>query len=137
MDTESSNSKGKSAGQNCCFYGCNNTSYSIPSVSLHQFPDPEKDLERYNKWVAIVRKHRDDWSPPTKIGANKHRFKNTKVCSDHFEKECFKPKISADGRPRLKHDAVPTICWSSYPTATHEKRKTATSKRTLIPLVSK
>ena len=125
--------RGKSAGQICCFYPCSNTTYSEPKVSLHQFPDPEKDPDRFQKWVAVVSKHRDNWSPPQKQGPSNYRFRNTKVCSDHFEKECF---IESGVRRRLKPGAVPTIYWTSHPSNKPTKRKSAVSRRSALPQVS-
>ncbi|KAF9416634.1 hypothetical protein HW555_006064 [Spodoptera exigua] len=67
-----------------------------PGTILHKFPDPEKELDRFNKWIYAV-------------GGNvlvidpKSVFKNGRVCHLHFE-----PKFSTASK-RLSKNAVPSL----------------------------
>lgn len=70
--------------------------FSGPDTILHKFPDPEKELNRYNMWIYA-------------IGGNvlvidpKSVFKNGRVCHSHFD-----PKFSTASK-RLSKNAVPSL----------------------------
>lgn len=102
--------KKRKSGKRCVAYGCSNDTCTTPKVSLHTFPDPEKDSARHVEWVNAVTRTRADWSGPPKSAS---AFRMCVLCSDHFEQDCFNPiselKLAAGyHRVTLKPDAVPT-----------------------------
>ena len=72
-------------------------------VSIHNFPNANKDTERYGVWVKFVRKHRPGWNPS----------QTSVLCGSHFEDSCFEQNraiaASLGMKTRLKRDAVPTL----------------------------
>ncbi|XP_046849894.1 LOW QUALITY PROTEIN: uncharacterized protein LOC124443482 [Xenia sp. Carnegie-2017] len=96
-------------GRMCCAISsqgihCPTTQYS-PDITLHYFPDEEKDLSRRQAWTRFIRKYRPFFVPS--------RSKSSSICSLHFEESCFsmhRNVARALGiRIRLKKDAIPTI----------------------------
>ncbi len=82
---------------------CGNSQYN-PEVSIHHFPDKNKDPNRYFQWVRFVRRHRPNWSPTSNQAI---------LCGIHFEESAFTVKrdiaTSLGMKLKLKPDAVPTI----------------------------
>ena len=44
---------------------CANSQHT-PGISIHQFPDKNKDYERYKQWIQLVPRHRPNWTPESK-----------------------------------------------------------------------
>ncbi|GLH13650.1 uncharacterized protein GBIM_18179 [Gryllus bimaculatus] len=78
--------------QYCCCFGCNEKYVKGGGVTFHSFP---KDEARKKVWVQKLR--RENFTPT----------KFSKVCSKHFEENCFDREKF--GGVWLKADAVPTI----------------------------
>ena len=72
-------------------------------ISMHLFPNEEKDHKRRKMWVNFVHKHRPGF----------HATATSCLCSAHFEDSCFDVNLtlakSLNMERRLKGDAVPTI----------------------------
>ena len=73
----------RSGGGKYCVAGvsCTNGQYT-DGVSIHHFPDQNKDKDLYLKWVQFVRKHRPSFKgqgPRSQVV----------LCSAHFKDECF------------------------------------------------
>lgn len=94
-------------GKYCVAGGPNNASCTngqhTKGVSIHNFPNANKEPERHGAWVKFVRKHRPGWNPSgTSI-----------LCGSHFEDSCFEQNRAISGSlgmsTRLKRDAVPTL----------------------------
>lgn len=105
--SESASSSTRETGKRCVAGGpgrisCGNSQYT-PDVSIHHFPDKNKDKKRYMQWVRFVRRHRPNWSPSSQ----------TILCSIHFEESCFTMRrdiaASLGMKSVLKSNAVPTI----------------------------
>lgn len=86
----------------CVAAGCGNTNRD--GISLFCFP---KDPERRKKWVAQVKRTRDQWEGPSDYSV---------LCSCHFEEHCFEIQAKlmeglglGKKNPRLKADAIPTL----------------------------
>lgn len=77
----------------CSAFGCNNSGAGNKNVSFHSFPLKNKNLIKV--WLAKIK--RKNFKPS----------KYSKICSDHFEPECFKIEMFS-GRRHLTVDAVPT-----------------------------
>lgn len=77
----------------CCAIKCNNSSAGDKSISFHSFPLKDKKL--LSIWLAKIK--REDFDPT----------RHTKICSDHFEPECFTIQMFS-GRRLLKPGSVPT-----------------------------
>lgn len=77
----------------CSAFGCNNSSAGSTNVSFHSFPLNDKKL--ISIWIARIK--RENFEPK----------KHSKICSDHFEPECFKIEMFS-GRRHLIAGAVPT-----------------------------
>ncbi|CAH0731000.1 unnamed protein product, partial [Brenthis ino] len=74
----------------CCIPGCKETKV------LHGFPNPEKDIQRFNMWFNAI--------GGDLVGMdNKSIFKYRRVCHTHFE---LKYKCRYD---RISKNAVPTL----------------------------
>lgn len=95
----------------CFVRACKNASYRKDSnCSFHDFPLDKKLRE---KWLAEIMKYGKScgWSEwlrnndPPKITAH------SKMCSDHFEKQCF---LDFSKMKRLNPTAVPTIFPSPF-----------------------
>ncbi|KFM62878.1 THAP domain-containing protein 2, partial [Stegodyphus mimosarum] len=80
----------------CCAYGCSNSNMKDKckenKISFHLFP---KDENLRKEW--IIRIKRENFNPTP----------NTRICSEHFEEECFIYQPFTNRRS-LKADAVPT-----------------------------
>ena len=77
----------------CCIPACGKTSQT-PQTSFHKFPSSHKQ-----NWLEAIQNHYPD------------RYNNRKshqVCSSHFEKDDF-VFLPTSKRPRLKHDAIPSV----------------------------
>lgn len=85
---------------NCCVVGCSNTHKNSPGTHFYKFPALLHERERRRRWIAAVRRIREDGSPwePTK---------NSRICSQHF----LNGKRSNDPRNPAY---VPTIFPSMY-----------------------
>ncbi len=98
----------------CFVRACKNASYKKDShCSFHDFPSDKKLTE---KWLAEIMKYEKscgwlEWlhNDPPKITAH------SKICSDHFEKQCFLDLHSK--MKRLNPTAVPTIFPSPFQSA--------------------
>ena len=81
----------------CVVQGCSNSSNPAAGISLHWSP-ASKGL--YAKWKAFVCLHRKNFNP-------KGRFM---VCSEHFNKDCFKRLFHMEGNVRrLEPGSIPTV----------------------------
>ena len=107
MASASSGSSQTSRGRACVAGGpghvsCTNTQYT-PGVSMHLFPNQEKDAKRRHEWVKFVRKHRPGFNASA----------SSELCSIHFEETSFtKNKAIAASlglKRKLVPEAVPTI----------------------------
>ncbi|CAH2056493.1 unnamed protein product, partial [Iphiclides podalirius] len=77
----------------CCVPGCLET-----GETLHAFPNPLKDLERFKAWYTLI-------GGPNLLGlTNDHIYKYRRVCHAHFEKGfcCRYNRISKIAIPTLK-----------------------------------
>ena len=100
-----SNVEKKSCGGKRCVAGgpnlvsCGNSQYS-DGISIHLFPDKEKDRA---KWVQLVRYYRPGWSA----------LKTSILCGSDFEESCFTVRRDIALQLRLKSylkpDAIPTV----------------------------
>ncbi|CAL1299775.1 unnamed protein product, partial [Larinioides sclopetarius] len=73
----------------CCAYGCTERYLKEGPLTFHRFP---KDEIRRKLWEKQLRRE------------NFKSNNNTRICSKHFEAECWMQY----GRKRLKPDAIPT-----------------------------
>jgi len=81
----------------CVVQGCSNSSNPVAGISLHWSP-ANKGL--YVKWKAFISLHRKNFNP-------KGRFM---VCSEHFNKDCFKRLFHMEGNVRrLEPGSIPTV----------------------------
>ena len=90
----------------CCAFSCKNASSGKnkkEGVTFHGFP---QDTKRASVWENKI--CRKNWKPSP----------HTKICSEHFEEDCFEEDLfhkyvgRGDGKKairRLKPDAVPTL----------------------------
>ena len=86
----------------CCAVGCSNDSRFVSKgqgISFHRFPTEDSLLI---EWLAKI----------SRVGLEV--TKDTRLCSDHFESDCFERDLRAEllgskGKRTLKPDAVPTI----------------------------
>ena len=115
-------------GQLCVAHGPDGkrcaSSQHTPGVSLHSFPNREKDPRRFRRWVRFVRRHRPNWT------ARSHK---TTLCGLHFEESCFYLRRdiarSLGIRNHLNQTAVPSIDVARQPpnakieSGLREKRK--------------
>ncbi|XP_049273741.1 uncharacterized protein LOC119399602 isoform X3 [Rhipicephalus sanguineus] len=94
---------------NCCVVGCSNTPKKSPGTHFYTFPVLFHERERRRRWIAAVRRRREDGSPwePTK---------NSRICSKHF----INGKRSNDPRSPAY---VPTIFPSVYGRTKHGTSK--------------
>ena len=60
---------------------CTNGQFTA-GVSIHHFPDQNKNKDLYLKWVQFVRKHRPNFKGPRSRS-------QVILCSAHFKEECF------------------------------------------------
>ncbi|CAL1269962.1 unnamed protein product [Larinioides sclopetarius] len=74
----------------CCAYGCTERYLKEGPITFHRFP---KDEIRRKLWEKQLRRE------------NFISNNNTRICSKHFEAECFENEHE---RKRLKPDAIPT-----------------------------
>lgn len=96
-------------GKMCVAANCTNNSSKNKDITFHRFPNKNKEQQRYNQWVAQVKRTRDNWHGPTSVHSH--------VCSDHFTEECYEkgPQLQKDfglkvlTLRRLKPNAIPTI----------------------------
>ncbi|XP_065901947.1 uncharacterized protein [Dysidea avara] len=123
-----SNSKNPWGGFYCCVPDCKNTTgrnkdrvkAGLPKISFHCFPDISS--AKGKMWINKIRR-----DPGSDFVVNKY----TKICSKHFKPHDF---VFADlplegGRPRLKHDAIPSI----FPWSQTNQRVSLTSQKALQP----
>ncbi len=77
----------------CVAYGCGKTTED--GVTLFKFP---KDPEEFRKWEKQVQRTRAQWVATP----------NSYLCSEHFGKEYFEPRLSP-GALKLRPGAAPTV----------------------------
>ena len=88
----------RSGGEKYCVAGgpgsvsCTNGHY-MEGVSIHHFPDQNKDKDLCLKWVQFVRKHRPSFKGP---GPRSQVI----LCSAHFKDKCF--NIRKDNQSKLE-----------------------------------
>ena len=100
-------SETRHGGKYCVAGVPNNTSCTngqfTEGISLHVFPNVNKEPERHWQWVRFVRRHRPGWKPSGR----------SILCGVHFEEKCFDQNkvvaLSLGKKLRLKPDAVPTV----------------------------
>ena len=114
--------KKRKTGKYCCAgapndTSCMNSSYT-PNVSMHVFPQNEKQR---SKWTQFVRRHRAGFTPS----------KSSVLCSIHFKPTDFVRRIDinsganaeATKMRRLEIGAIPTIdAAGAAPTRPQSKR---------------
>ena len=64
--------------KHCVAAGCTKNNLSSKDLSFYKFPNREKNLEKWKKWVHAMKRVNADgtnWEPKSKW---------TYVCSDHF-----------------------------------------------------
>ena len=106
--TSQSPELGRKKGGRYCVAGfpngdsCKNGQFT-KGVSLHEFPNAEKDHARFMKWMRFVKRHRPNWA----------YTKSAVLCSEHFEDLSFVRNRSIAAELGLKillnPDAVPTV----------------------------
>lgn len=84
----------------CMAPGCSNEGYCKEGIHYHRLP--LKDGVKLSKWLNAMKLK----NPPV------NRF--SRICSDHFEQECFERDLRAElmgTKPKhlLKDSAVPTL----------------------------
>ncbi|XP_022831303.1 uncharacterized protein LOC111359841 isoform X3 [Spodoptera litura] len=82
------------SGRGCCVPWCDKTRKD--ATVLHSFPNPDKDMARYNEWTRAIGTSVSSLDP-------QYVFRNRRVCHAHFE-----TKYLTWSR-RLSPDAVPTL----------------------------
>ena len=107
-NAEAGTTKRTGGGRSCVFGSsdkgsCKNKQFT-ENVSLHMFPNIDKEPKRYWQWVRFVRKHRpNNWLPS----------KTSVICSVHFEDSSFNMRKDIARnlgiKNVLKEGAVPTI----------------------------
>ena len=76
---------------------------NVECITTYYFP---KDISLKKKWIAQVKRTRDNWSGPTA---------HSVLCCDHFGQDCFEEgfelgkKYGIEKRRQLKENAIPTI----------------------------
>ena len=79
-------------GKYCVAGGPNNVSCTngqhTEGVSIHTFPNANKEPERHGVWVKFVRKHRPSWNPS----------QTSVLCGSHFEDSCFEQNRATESR---------------------------------------
>ena len=88
-DQEGHESRRNGGGKYCLAGGpgivsCTNGQH-MEGVSIHHFPDQNKDKDLYLKWVQFVRKHRPSFKGPATPGPRSQ----VSLCSAHFKDNCF------------------------------------------------
>ena len=96
-DQEERESRRSRGGKYCVAGGhgsvsCTNGQY-MEGVSIHHFPDQNKDKDLCLKWVQFVRKHRPSFKGP---GPRSQVI----LCSAHFKDKCF--NIRKDNQSKLE-----------------------------------
>ena len=76
-------------GPHCCAPLCSSNSVRTASVSFHAFPDIKTSLGK--QWLYVVRR---------KLGNNFSVNRHTKVCSQHFTEQDFRPSSKGAQRRR-------------------------------------
>ena len=102
----------------CCAVGCSNDSRFVSKgqgISFHCFPTEDSLLK---EWLAKI----------SRVGLEV--TKGTRLCSDHFEPDCFERDLRAEllgskGKRALKPDAVATI----FEHRPRKKHRLSTEKR--------
>lgn len=87
----------------CVVTGCSRSAEKHVRT-LHEFPPSGKDsIATLNAWKQFVLQTRADWKGVTKC---------SRICSDHFEEECYVNwtawRMKAADKLQLKMDQVPT-----------------------------
>ena len=96
-DQEGCESRRSGGGKYCVAGGpgsvsCTNDQY-MEGVSIHHFPDQNKNKGLYLKWVQFVRKHHPSFKGP---GPRSQVI----LCSAHFKDKCF--NIRKDKQSKLE-----------------------------------
>lgn len=97
----------------CFVRACNNASYKKDSnCSFHDFPSDKKLKE---KWLAEIMKYEKScgWSEWLRNDLPKTTV-HSKICSDHFEPQCF---LDFSKLKKLNPTAVPTVFTSPFQSA--------------------
>ena len=103
----SASSTVRETGKRCVAGGpgkisCGNSQHT-PGVSIHHFPNKDKEKNRHMQWVRFVRRHRPNWSPSSQ----------SILCSIHFDNSSSTMRrdvaASLGIKSILTSDAIPTI----------------------------
>ncbi|XP_037525171.1 zinc finger protein 502 isoform X2 [Rhipicephalus sanguineus] len=90
---------------NCCVVGCSNTYKNSPGTHFYKFPVLFYEQERRRRWIAAVRRRRED-------GSHWEPTKNARICSQHFlngkrsndpRSPAYEPTIFPSVHGRTKH----------------------------------
>uniref|UniRef100_A0AAV2LZK3 THAP domain-containing protein 1 n=1 Tax=Knipowitschia caucasica TaxID=637954 RepID=A0AAV2LZK3_KNICA len=99
-------------GKRCIVYGCTNINKN--GVSLHNFPNPTTQKQRFDQWNKQVRRTRLDWTGPP-LPYLSAAWRSCVVCADHFTQDSFEhinsvaASLGYKTKATLKPDAVPTV----------------------------
>ncbi|XP_028134748.1 uncharacterized protein LOC114329750 isoform X2 [Diabrotica virgifera virgifera] len=77
----------------CCIVQC-----IYNSKIKHTFPNPDKDIIRFRKWLSVIKNPELDKMNPSTV------FKIKRICHSHFEDTCF-----SSWSTRLYATAIPTL----------------------------
>ena len=92
----------KGGGVHCIAPGCTNYFYKGGKQHFHRLPLKNKALLK--SWLQKIKRK----DPPVNEYA--------RVCSDHFESECYRQKRSFDSSGALVSNATKNLCTDAVPT---------------------
>ncbi|KAJ8737606.1 hypothetical protein PYW08_000201 [Mythimna loreyi] len=110
----------------CCVVQCTR---SRPDTILHLFPDPEKELDRFNKWIFTIGGNALVLDP-------KSVYKNGRICHAHFEPKYYtsSSRLSKIAVPSLQLSGVRLVPPLSAQPATDSTVQALTHAPTLLTL---
>lgn len=86
-------------GKSCCVGSCSlksiGTTDNSESVSMHMFPNKNKDFTRWNQWRSFVSNTRKDFEPSA------HSY----ICQCHFTADQYHNKNEFDMQRKLNPKA--------------------------------
>uniref|UniRef100_A0AAV2J0G2 THAP-type domain-containing protein n=1 Tax=Knipowitschia caucasica TaxID=637954 RepID=A0AAV2J0G2_KNICA len=121
-------------GKTCVAYGCSNVNKD--GVSLHSFPNPTTEKERFDEWNRQVKRTRLHWTGPP-LPYLSAAWRSCVVCSEHFTLDSFEhinsvaASLGYKTRATLKPDAIPTVFKRKKPSEA-SPTPARTDRRTLL-----
>ncbi|KAG5683261.1 hypothetical protein PVAND_012552 [Polypedilum vanderplanki] len=82
----------------CIVPGCQFTKNSNEKISMHLFPEPQREPQRHLSWVKMINCERIFKFDPYVV------FKRFRVCRNHFSSDCFNGQCK-----KLLPSAVPSL----------------------------